>query len=102
RRLSPTAGGVALAARPSWIEVAPESKAAVHGYEPGGTAGQCTGGQYRAWVALPGCQLVAEIDLTATTPVDGVVPAQVVRALRVTRDGVEVVSDVSTLRCPAE
>ncbi|HEX6838655.1 MAG TPA: hypothetical protein VF334_18885, partial [Polyangia bacterium] len=67
-----------LYARPSWIEMAPENDQggapATHGYEPNGTPGQCTGGTHRAWVALPGCQLVVKVDLEKDTPPAGTAP----------------------------
>ncbi|HWE30347.1 MAG TPA: hypothetical protein VHB97_20215, partial [Polyangia bacterium] len=88
----PSAGNGApkiLHARPSWIEMAPENdnggKPSTHGYENGGTPGQCTGGDHRAWVALPGCQLVVKVhleQLDKTNPTDPDKPT-IEKALRV-------------------
>jgi hypothetical protein len=99
----PSAGGKpkTLYARPSWIEMAPANdaggKPAIHGYEAGGTAGVCTGGDHRAWVALPGCQLVVKVHLEAPTDTP-----TIEAALHVDKSGVTVVSDLSTLDCPVE
>ena len=61
------AGLKTLYARPSWIEMAPPGDAggqpSTHGYEAGGTPGTCSGGDHRAWVALPACQLVVKVHL---------------------------------------
>src|SRR6185436_12536204 len=94
--------------RPSWVELAPYTPDALRGWEAGGSPGQClprTGDRtpYRAWMALPGCALVAEVDVsTAASDPDGILPAEVTRALRFTPTGVEVVSDVSIISCPFE
>jgi hypothetical protein len=97
RRVTPTVNGRPLGARPSWIEWAPEN-------EPGVKSGAsppaaCSNGTSFAWVAFPGCQLVAEINLDV---VEGTSNVEVVRALRVTRDGVEPITDLRTVSCPAE
>jgi hypothetical protein len=90
-RLVPTSGGRPLGARPSWIEIS------------GGAAQQCGSGAYRAWVALPGCQLVAELDLSNGKPMgDGTVTAEVIQAMRVTREAATPVADPTTLSCPSE
>ncbi|MFI5288064.1 MAG: hypothetical protein ACHQ17_00360 [Polyangia bacterium] len=107
--------GRELLARPSWIELQPtapkpasgplpESYAGLHGFQPGGTPGQCLGGSYHAWVALPTCQLVVEVNLEGGLDAAGKAerPGQVVRAVRVTQSGAEVVSDLSTISCPEE
>ncbi|HEX8954170.1 MAG TPA: hypothetical protein VF945_20080, partial [Polyangia bacterium] len=108
---SATAGGApkALYARPTWIEMAPENdaggKPATHGYETGGTPGFCSGGQHRAWVALPACQLVVKV-LLENAPDPSLPPAQQVptieKALRVDKSGVTEVTDLSTIDCPVE
>jgi hypothetical protein len=106
----PTAGGKpkTLYARPSWIEMAPENdsggKPSTHGYEDLDAngkpthAGVCVGGDHRAWVALPGCQLVVKVHLEA----DGINTPSIEAALHVDQTGVTVVSDLSTLECPVE
>jgi hypothetical protein len=101
QRVVLTAVGKPIHARPTWIEFSPESRAGLHGFEPGGLAGQCTGSKPFAWVALPGCQLVAEVQLPSPEAT-GVTEAPIVRAVRITRDHAEVVSDLSTISCPAE
>ena len=80
----------------------PESYAGLHGFQPAGTPGQCLGGSYHAWVALPTCQLVVEVNLEGGLDAAGKAerPGQVVRAVRVTQSGAEVVSDLSTISCP--
>jgi hypothetical protein len=97
RRVRPTVNGRPLGARPSWIEWAPESRPGLQSGASPPTA--CTGGRSLAWVAFPGCQLVAEIDLDTA---DASNNAEIVRALRVTRDGIEPVSDLSSISCAAE
>lgn len=87
-----------LGARPTWIEFAPESTAA----SIDDATGRCSGGSYRAWVALPGCQLVAELDLSQLSSGAGLVDVPVVNAIQFTASGAQVVADVSTLSCPAE
>jgi hypothetical protein len=106
RRMVPTVNGKPLGARPTWIEFAPESTPGIRGYETakGGIPGTCRGGSYSAWVALPGCQLVVKVSLTNTV-MDGAlkaIPAEVTAAMRVLRDKVELVTDLSTLSCAAE
>src|SRR5262249_35181543 len=96
-RVIPTVGKKPLGASPSWIEIAPDSQLA----DPT-QPGSCLGGPYRAWVAMPGCELVAEVDLGGTPGPDGNISAEVVRALHVDRNGATVVSDLSTLSCPGE
>ncbi|MCU1277840.1 MAG: hypothetical protein JWM53_1386, partial [bacterium] len=95
-----------LYARPSWIEMAPENDAggmpSRHGYEDvvDGKlthAGMCQGGDHRAWVALPGCQLVVKVHLEAAAG-----KPTIEAALRVDKSGVSVVNDLSTLDCPVE
>jgi|GEM_PF-6956268 len=98
RRVRPSVNGVVLGARPSWVEMPPQLQKATRGFDPGGFSGQCRGGQYTAWVALPACQLVVEVSLDA--PDTG--KAEVLRALRVGRDSVTTVTDLTTLSCEAE
>ncbi|MDB4969110.1 MAG: hypothetical protein JWN44_4799 [Myxococcales bacterium] len=88
-----------LPSRPAWIEMAPESDGApaTHGYEAGGTPGLCVGGVHKAWVALPGCQLVVKLHFDADPS-----QASVEKALRVTQSGVTEVTDLKTLECPVE
>lgn len=101
---SATAGGAPkiLYARPSWIEMAPENDnggmPSKHGYEDGGTPGFCSGGDHRAWVALPGCQLVVKVLLEAPERNK----ATIEKALRVDDKGVTEVTDLSTIDCPVE
>ena len=83
-----------LSARPSWIELAPESLDAKSGFTKG-QPGQCSGGDYSVWVALPGCQIVVDAHVAGGE-------ALVTRAVRVTKGGAEVVSDLTTLSCPDE
>lgn len=103
-RLVATRGGVPLGARPTWVELGLESQDATGPFDPGGTAGQCVGGSYRAWVAMPGCGLVAELDvnLAAQTLDDGRLPAEIVRALRFGGGTPEWVTDLSSLTCAQE
>ncbi len=102
-RLLPTVAGRPLGARPTWIELASESTDAVTPFETGGTPGVCAGGSYRAWVALPGCGLVAELDVNLGNPLaDGTLGAEVVRALRFGDGGPSWVADLSTIQCRAE
>jgi len=97
RRVNPTVNGRPLGARPSWIEWSPQN---VAGIKSGAVPPEaCSGGTSFAWVAFPGCQLVAEVNLDV---VEGTNNVEIVRALRVTRDGVEQVADLRTLSCPAE
>lgn len=97
-----------LHARPTWIEMAPENdeggSASTHGYESGGTPGFCSGGQHRAWVALPGCQLVVKVLLENAPDPLATDPAKptIVRALHVDKTGVSEVTDLSTIECPVE
>jgi hypothetical protein len=116
-----------LAARPSWIEMAPDFDGvpAVHGFQdvgesprPEAVHGQCLGGTHKAWVAFPNCQLVAKIDLepvggSATVPASsGKLTAvdhsawtsagRIEQAIQVTRTGATVVTDLSTITCAAE
>ncbi len=102
----PAPGGGApriLAARPSWIEMAPANDSggspSIHGYEPGGTDGTCTGGDHRAWVALPGCGVIVKVHLEANN--DPTKPT-IEQALRVGPSGVSQVTDLTTLDCPVE
>jgi hypothetical protein len=60
----------------------------------------CYGGEYHAWVALPGCQAVVEVALDLKGTVDPI-RADVTRAISVTSAGAQVI-DPSTLSCPAE
>src|SRR5204863_2663824 len=85
----------------AWIEMAPESDGApsTRGGDPGGMPGQCNGGIHKAWVAFPGCQLVVKMHFDVDDPNE---TATVEQALRVTTSGVSVVTDLSTLDCPAE
>lgn len=87
RRLQPRlpGGGAFLAARPAWIEFT-----AAPGIVAGEFCTHLTG--YRAYVAFPTCQLVAEIDLTS---------GELLQALRVTRSGA-VPLDPATVSCPVE
>ena len=97
-----------LYARPTWVEMAPENDEggtpSTHGYEAGGTPGFCTGGQHRAWVALPACQLVVKVLLeNAPDPKSTDVPRPTIeRALHVDKSGVTEVTDLSTIECPVE
>jgi len=97
-----------LYARPSWIEMAPEGDEgdtpSMHGYETGGTPGFCSGGQHRAWVALPGCQLVVKVLLENAPDRMSKDPPKptIVRALHVDKSGVTEVTDLSTIECPVE
>lgn len=88
-----------LGARPAWVEMAPASDGApaTHGFEPGGMPGQCTGGVHKAWVALPGCQLVVKMQIDQDPA-----RANVEKAIRVTQSGATEVTDLSTLDCPVE
>jgi hypothetical protein len=108
-------GARVLPARPSWIEIAPDSTDALHGYEAMGTPGQCTvkkdnNGQVittkKAWVALPNCELLVKLNLDppATPEADPTHPTHptVEQAIKITRDGAQVVTDLTTLSCPAE
>jgi hypothetical protein len=106
----PSASGTPkiLYSRPSWIEMAPENdlgaKPPIHSYEPGGTPGLCVGGDHRAWVALPACQLVVKVHLDV--PVDpktgALTQPTIEKALRVDQTGVTEVTDLSTIDCPVE
>jgi hypothetical protein len=111
RRLTPTINGRALGARPKWIEFSPYTTPAQAGWETNDAIGKCiprtgmTQTSYRAWVAMPGCSLVAEVDISAATAnANGFTPAEVLRALRFTPTGVEEVTgaDLGSLTCPAE
>jgi hypothetical protein len=128
RRLTPTINGRAIGAQPSWIEFAPDTLPALRGWETDatkhtGTPGQCTErhafvqvspppalpevqslpSTYHAWMALPNCQLVVELDVSAQVGnPDGFTPAPVIKAIQVTKSGAQVVSDLSTLSCPTE
>lgn len=87
-----------LNVRPSWIEF--EQKASgVHAYEQNGVPAECNGGQYRAWVALPACQVVAEVDLN-----DASGNAKLLQAIRLTKNGAAVMTpdELSNLNCPSE
>ncbi|MCU1278531.1 MAG: hypothetical protein JWM53_2077, partial [bacterium] len=66
--------------------------------------GECTGGDHRVWVALPGCQIVAKVHLEAAATVPGQpAKATIEAALHVDQSGVTVVNDLSTLlQCPVE
>jgi hypothetical protein len=95
-----------LQARPSWIEMAPENDEggtpSQHGFENG--TNFCSGGQHRAWVALPGCGLVVKVLLENApdpTSMSTAVPT-IERALRVDKSGVTEVTDLSTIECPVE
>jgi DNA-binding beta-propeller fold protein YncE len=103
-----------LHARPSWIEVAPDGDG---GALPsltgptGGTPGQCTpqaGTAHRVWVALPACQAVVKVRLEArqtdeSTPGNPMPPEPTIeQAIKVTKSGAQVVTDLSTLDCPIE
>jgi hypothetical protein len=98
--LPPALGGRTLLARPSWIELSPRSPKNLSG-SAAGQPGVCRSPDNgladapKAWVALPGCELVVEVDLNGTI-------ATVEQAIRVARDRTEVVSDLSTLSCPVE
>ncbi len=81
-RVQPKVGGVPITARPTWIEI-----------RHGGGATTCDAGAYTAWVAFPGCELIAEIGLA-----DG----EAVRAVHVGRDGAQAVDLKQGVRCPAE
>ncbi len=101
----PSASGGApkiLYARPSWVEMAPENDVggspSTHGYDPNGTPGFCSGGDHRAWVALPACQLVVKVHLE----VDPKTQPTIEKALHVDKNGVSEVADLSTLDCPVE
>jgi hypothetical protein len=105
RRIVPMVNGKKLNARPGEIELSPEPSGSIYGDDPDPAArpGQCTNGVHRAWVTLPGCQLVVEIVVDDTHVGGGALaPGEVVRALRITRTGVEVVTDLSTLQCEDE
>lgn len=104
-----------LYARPAWIEMAPENDSgglpSRHGYEDldaNGKAtihpGVCTGGDHRAWVALPGCQLVVKVHLEAVQDGSSQPPTgpTIEAALHVDQTGVTVVNDLTTLDCPIE
>jgi hypothetical protein len=99
-------GARVLPARPGWIEIAPDTVASTHGYEPGGKPGQCVGGSHKAWVALPACELLVKLDLD-WTPGANEDPTQpmhptVEQAIKITKAGVQVVTDLSSLSCPSE
>ena len=94
QRINLTVNGKPLHARPTWLELGPESVDGKSGWT-NGPVGQCAGGSYSVWVALPGCQLIVEAELSATE-------AKVKQAVRITRAGAEVVSDLSTISCPVE
>jgi hypothetical protein len=114
RRLTPTVNGKPLGARPSWVELAPDTAPALRGWETdeegkNGEPGQCiprsgrTQTDYHAWVALPGCELVVELDVSATKgDPSGMTPAEVIRAVHVGKSGAEVVTDLSSISCPSE
>jgi len=54
-------------------------------------------------VALPGCELVVELDVSATKgDPSGMTPAEVIRAVHVGKSGAEVVTDLSSISCPSE
>lgn len=107
-----------LAARPSWIEMAPDfdGEPAIHGFEQNrldgqkAVAGMCYGGVHKAWVAFPNCQLVAKIDLEGPMPAgmnfpqtfDASAAGRIEQAIQVTRTGATVVSDLTTITCAAE
>jgi hypothetical protein len=90
----------ALQARPSWIEPAI--------YEPAVPADVtlCGGVEHRAWVALPGCQLVVRMRIDAPLDENGMPKeSNVDAAVRVTQTGAEVITDpalLGALSCPAE
>jgi hypothetical protein len=108
----PSAGGgppKILYARPSWIEMAPENdsggKPSIHSYQNSdGTPatnsglGFCSGGDHRAWVALPACQLVVKVHLEN----DGTTTPTIEKAIHVTQSGVSEVTDLTTIDCPVE
>jgi hypothetical protein len=96
RRLTPTVNGRPLGARPSWIEYAPDS---VDGTPQ---SAYCTDGQQTAWVAFPGCQLVAEVSISSRGSRDA--NAEVLQAIRITRDSATVLSpaEITALSCPSE
>lgn len=95
----PAAGGGlrALSARPAWIEMAVDGTPAIHGYEDGGTPGQCSGGVHKVWAAFPGCQLVVKMRIDG----DDSKP-NVEAAIQVSPTGARVVTDLTTLSCPVE
>jgi hypothetical protein len=117
-------GARVLAARPKWLEIAPDSTDAVHGYETKGTPGQCSvqtddqgqvHGLHKAWVALPNCELLIKLNLNWTPGMcpsadGGMVPEDpthpcnptVEQAIKITKSGAQVVTDLSTLSCPGE
>ena len=90
------ADGIPLAARPTWIEFAPESA----NQTDTTSTNPCIGpGKYCAWVALPGCGMIAEVDLISHL---AQAEARVQRAIRLTATGAEIITDPTTLSCPVE
>ncbi len=92
----PGGGRRDLFARPTWIELSPSTTdlgLRAHGSVLAADEASCGAAHYRAMVAFPACELVAEIDLAT---------GELTQAVRVTRDGASVVSDLSAISCPVE
>jgi hypothetical protein len=88
QRIQPQVNGVPIRARPTWIEISP----ATTNLGAAGTIAACSAADYKAIVAFPGCQLVAEVDLGS---------GELKRAVQVTRNG-PVVIDLAQVSCPTE
>jgi len=95
----------ALGARPTWLEYATDS---TDGVSSADQIGACsTTGKRKGWVALPGCQLVAEVSLDPQRQPGSTSSewfAEVSQAIRVTRTSATVLSpaELQTLSCPQE
>ena len=102
RRVQPSIKGVPLGASPTWIEISPTTTdygLVDDGVVRAATTATCAAAdasgpfarRYRAMVAFPSCELVAEVDLTT---------GELTQAMKVTRAGAVPVADLSTIHCP--
>jgi hypothetical protein len=94
-------GKTELLSRPTWIEMAPDTDDALD-LQCQPRSGTPAGAQ-RAWVAFPGCQLVAKLRFEPTVG-DQRARGIVEEAVRVSQSGATVLSatDLATLSCPVE
>src|SRR5262249_46228666 len=89
-----TPGGKQILARPTWIEMAPDSLSSDYG------PAQCKdNGVQRVWVAFPGCQLIAKMVYKSSEPEK---IGTVEEALKVTAAGTSVITDLESISCPVE